>query len=133
MVNDQLSDFLTRVRNAGRARLSKTEVMNTRMNRALAEILVKEGFVRSYKEVSVDNKSFLRVYLRFEAGDLRKPVIQGLRRASKPGRRYYVGSTEIPSVMSGFGIGILSTSRGVMTDREAKKLGVGGEYLCSVW
>jgi small subunit ribosomal protein S8 len=133
MVNDQLSDFLTRIRNAGRARLSKTDVFNTKMNRAVAEILVREGYLRSYKEVKVEEKTFLRVYLTFEGGDLKKPVIQGLRRASTPGRRLYVGSDKLPKVQSGFGLAILSTSKGVMSARDAKKNGVGGEYICSVW
>lgn len=133
MVTDQLADFLTRIRNAGRARLSKADVTNTRMNRAVAEILVNEGFLKSFKEVTVEERSMIRVYLRFEGGDLKKPVIQGLRRASRPGLRRYVKTDKIPRVMSGFGLAILSTSKGVITDKEAHKQGVGGEYLCSVW
>lgn len=133
MVNDQLSDFLTRIRNAGLARQSKVDAMNTRLNRSVAEILAKEGFIKSYKEVSVDNKNYLRVYLRFENGDLKKPVIQGLKRVSKPGLRKYCKSESIPKVMSGFGLAILSTSKGVLSDKDAKKIGVGGEYICSVW
>ncbi len=133
MVTDQLADFLTRIRNAGKARLSKVDTTNTRMNRSVADILVKEGFLKSFKEVTVDNRSMLRAYLRFEGGDLKKPVIQGLRRASRPGLRRYVKTDRIPKVMSGFGLAILSTSKGVITDKEAHKLGVGGEYICSVW
>lgn len=133
MVNDQLSDFLTRIRNAGMARQSKVDTTNTRLNRSVADILAKEGFIKSYKEISVDNKTYIRVYLRFEGGDLKKPVIQGLKRVSKPGLRKYYRSTEVPKVMSGFGIAILSTSKGVLTHRDAHKIGVGGEYICSVW
>ncbi len=133
MTTDQLSDFLTRIRNAGNARLSKVDTFNCRLNRAVADILVQEGFVKSYKEVTVDTKSMLRVYLRFEDGDLKKPVIQGLRRASRPGLRRYVKSDKLPRIMSGFGIAILSTSKGVVSDRDARKNGVGGEFLCSVW
>jgi len=134
MVNDQLSDFLTRIRNAGRARLSKVDTTNTRMNKSVAEILVREGYLKSYKEASSEEgRTVLRLYIRFENSDLKKPVIQGLRRASRPGLRRYVAVDKMPKVVSGYGIAILSTSKGVVTDREAKKLGVGGEFLCSVW
>lgn len=133
MTNDQLSDCLTRIRNAGMSRASKCDVMNTRMNRAVAEILVREGYLKSLKEVTVDTKPQLRLYLKFEGGDLRKPVIQGLRRQSRPGLRRYVSKGKLPRVMSGFGTVILSTSKGVLTGKEATAQNVGGEYLCSVW
>lgn len=133
MVNDQLSDFLTRIRNAGMARNSKVDVLSCRLNRAVAEILVREGYLKSAKEVTVEGKPQLRVYLKFEGGDLRRPVLHGLRRVSKPGLRRYVQATAIPKVMSGFGLAILSTSKGVMTGGDAKKSGMGGEHLCSVW
>jgi small subunit ribosomal protein S8 len=133
MVNDQTSDLLTRIRNAGRARLTKVEVLNSKLNRAISEILVQEGYLKGSKEVSQEGKSHLRLYLRFQQGDLRRPVIQGLRRVSRPGLRRYVRADRLPRVMSGFGLAILSTSRGLLTDREAKKQGIGGEHLCSVW
>jgi small subunit ribosomal protein S8 len=133
MMNDQVSDFLTRIRNAGKARLSKVDTMNTRMNRALADILVKEGYLKNYKELTEGIKSSLRVYLKYENGDLKKPVIQGIRRVSRPGLRKYVASTKLPKVQSGFGLAVISTSKGVISDKEAKKLGVGGEHVCSVW
>jgi len=133
MMNDQISDLLTRIRNAGRARLSKVDALNCKMNRNIADILVREGYLKSYKEVVDGKKSSLRMYLRFENNDLKKPVIQGLKRVSKPGLRTYVGAEKLPKVMSGFGIAIISTSKGVLTDKEARKVGVGGEYLCSVW
>lgn len=133
MINDQLSDFLTRVRNAGRARLLKVDTLSSRMNRSVAEILVNEGYVKSFKEVTVDSRPALRLYLRFEGGDLKRPVIQGLRRASRPGLRRYVNKDSVPKVMSGFGVSILSTSKGVLSDKDAKKLGVGGELLCTIW
>ena len=133
MTNDQLSDFLTRIRNAGMSRASKVDVMNTRMNRAVADILVREGFIKSVKEVNVETKTALRLYLKFEGGDLRKPVIQGLKRQSRPGLRRYVSSDKLPRVMSGFGTVILSTSKGVLTSKEASAQKVGGEYLCSIW
>ncbi len=133
MVNDQLSDFLTRIRNAGMARSTKVDVLNCRMNRKLSEILTEQGYVKGFKEITGTDMPMLRVYLKYENGDLRKPVIQGLKRVSKPGLRKYVRSVAIPEVMSGFGLAIISTSKGVVTHRDAKKLGVGGEYLCSVW
>jgi len=134
MVNDQLSDFLTRIRNAGMARLTKIDVTTCKMNVRVAEILQNEGYIKGYKEISGQGeKPALRVYLKYENSDLKKPLIQGLRRISKPGLRKYVAKDKIPKVMSGFGVAILSTSRGVMTDRDARKTGVGGEHLCSVW
>lgn len=133
MMTDQISDFLTRIRNAGSARLSRIDALNSKSNRAIGEILVREGYLKSLKVVTEGNKSFLRCYLRFENGDLKKPVIQGLVRVSKPGLRKYVASDRLPKVMSGFGRAIISTSKGVVTDRDAKKMGVGGEHLCSVW
>jgi small subunit ribosomal protein S8 len=133
MANDQIADFLTRLRNAGRARLSKVDTMNTKMNRALAEILVQEGYVKNFKEVADGNHSNLRVYLKFEDGDLKKPVIQGIRRVSRPGLRKYVNSDKLPRVQSGFGLAIISSSKGVITGGQAKKMGIGGEHVCSVW
>jgi small subunit ribosomal protein S8 len=133
MVNDQLSDFLTRIRNAGLARLTKVDATNTKMNRRVAEILVNEGYIKAYKEVTGEKNSILRLYLKYENGDLRRPIIQGLERVSRPGLRRYVRSTALPRVMSGFGLAIISTSKGVVSVKEAKNLGVGGEYLCSVW
>lgn len=133
MVNDQLSDLLTRIRNAGMGRNSKCDVFSCKLNRAVTEILLNEGYVKSMKDVTVDGKSAIRIYLKFENGDLKKPVIHGLRRVSSPGLRKYVQAGRIPKVMSGFGLAILSTSKGVMSDKDAKKLGVGGEHLCSIW
>jgi small subunit ribosomal protein S8 len=103
------------------------------MNRNLADLLVREGYIKNYKEVTVGEKTYLRLYLRFENGDLKKPVIQGLRRVSKPGLRKYVNAQKLPKVMSGFGLAVISTSKGIISDKEAKKLGVGGEHVCSVW
>lgn len=133
MVNDQLSDFLTRIRNAGMSRKGRVDVLKTKMNEAVAKILVKEGYLKHFKEVQVENWNYLRLYLKYENGNIRNPVIKGLKRESKPGLRRYVATDSMPKVMSGFGLAILSTSKGVLTDKEAKKEKVGGEYLCSVW
>lgn len=133
MTNDQLADCLTRIRNAGTARKIRVDVMKTKMNEAVANILLKEGYVKSVKEVEVEGKQWIRVFLKYENGDIRKPLIKSLRRVSKPGLRRYVGADNLPKVMSGFGLAILSTSKGVLTGREAREQRIGGEHLCSVW
>jgi small subunit ribosomal protein S8 len=133
MITDQTALFLTHIRNAGMSRNTKVDVIASKMNKALTEILVKEGYLKSSKEISLDGKAYLRLYLRYEGNDVRKPVISGIRRISTPGLRKYVNAGKIPAVLSGLGIAIISTSKGVLTDRDAKKLGVGGEHICSVW
>jgi small subunit ribosomal protein S8 len=133
MITDQLADFLTRIRNAGAARKIRVDVTKTKMNQAVASILAAEGYVRSVKEVDVEGRSYLRVFLTYENGDIRKPLIKSLRRVSKPGLRRYVNMATFPKVMSGFGVAIISTSKGIMTDKDARKNRVGGEHLCSVW
>lgn len=133
MINDHLSDLLTRIRNAGMARLGRVDAFNTKLNKNVAELLVREGYLKGYKEVTEGTKATLRLYLRFENGDLRKPVIQGLKRESKPGLRRYVGSDNIPKIKNGYGLAILSTSKGLLTDNDARQQKIGGELLCSVW
>ncbi len=133
MITDQLADFLTRIRNAGAARKIRVDVIKTKMNPAVANILAAEGYVKSVKEVDVEGRSYLRVFLKYENGDIRKPLIKSLRRVSKPGLRRYVNMATFPKVMSGFGLAIISTSKGIMTDKDARKSRVGGEHLCSVW
>jgi small subunit ribosomal protein S8 len=133
MVNDQLSDFLTRLRNAGMARHTSVDTMYTKMNKTVAEILAREGYVKSVKTHQENNKTYIRIFLKYENGDLRRPLIQGLRRVSKPGLRKYVANDKLPRIRGGMGLAIISTSKGVVSEREAFKLKVGGEYLCSVW
>jgi small subunit ribosomal protein S8 len=133
MVNDQLSDFLTRIRNAGMARHVSVDTFFTRLNKDVAEIMAREGYIKAAKIHQEDNKNYLRIFLKYEAGDLRRPLIQGLKRMSTPGLRRYVSIDKLPRVRSGMGLAILSTSKGVISEREARKLKVGGEYLCSVW
>lgn len=133
MVNDQLADFLTRIRNAGTARKIRVDVTKTKMNEAVANLLLREGYLKSVKEVEVEGKQWLRVFLKYENGDIRKPLIKSLRRVSKPGLRKYVSVDKLPRVMSGFGVAIISTSKGIMTDRDARTTKIGGEHLCSVW
>lgn len=133
MINDHLSDLLTRIRNAGMARLGRVDAFNTKLNKNVADILVREGYLKGYKEIAEGTQLTLRMYLRFEDGDLRKPVVQGLKRESKPGLRRYVNSSEIPRIKNGYGIAIISTSKGLFTDKDARKQKIGGELLCSVW
>jgi len=133
MITDQLADFLTRIRNAGTARKIRVDVTKTKMNQSVANILASEGYVKSVKEVDVEGRTYLRVFLKYENGDIRKPLIKSLRRVSKPGLRRYVNMATFPKVMSGFGVAIISTSKGIMTDKDARKSRMGGEHLCSVW
>ena len=131
MNTDFIGDFLTIVRNASRVKKEKVTTRSSHMAARLAEILKEEGFIGNYKCFNEGNKNFIRVHLKYLRG--RHPVIQGLRRVSKPGRRIYVGSEEIPKVLGGLGIAVVSTSKGILVDREARKARVGGEIICKVW
>jgi len=128
-MTDPISDMLTRIRNAGRALLPTVELPHSRMKESLAHILKKEGYV---VDVAVDGKTIkkLKIQLKYQG---KKSVIEGLKRVSKPGLRKYVGATEIPRVLGGLGVSIVSTSEGVMTGAQAKKKNLGGELLCYVW
>jgi small subunit ribosomal protein S8 len=128
-MSDPISDMLTRIRNASRALLPAVELPHSRIKEGVARILKNEGYVT---EVSVDGKVIkkLKIQLKYQG---RKAVIEGLKRVSKPGLRKYVGSTEIPRVLGGMGVSILSTSEGVMTGTQAKKKNLGGELLCYIW
>lgn len=130
-VTDFIGDFLTVVRNASRSKKDKVTLKTSKTTTRIAEILKEEGFVSNVKAFSEGPKHFVRVHMKYLKG--RQPAIQGLRRASRPGLRHYVSSEGLPKVQGGLGIAILSTSRGVLTDREARKLKVGGEVLCKVW
>jgi small subunit ribosomal protein S8 len=128
-MNDPISDMLTRIRNAGRALLPTTEMPHSKMKESIAGILKKEGYILDY---SVDGKpkAILKLKLKYQG---KRSVIEGLRRVSTPGLRRYVGSTEIPRVLSGLGISIVSTSEGLMTGAQARKKNLGGELICNVW
>ena len=130
-VSDPIADMLTRIRNALGAGIDKVEMPHSVMKSELARILKREGYIVDYTTEGHANKRTLRVYLKYDKNQ--KPVIQGLKRISKPGLRRYVGSSEIKRVLNGLGMSIISTSSGVMTDIEAKKQNVGGEILCQVW
>ncbi len=135
-VSDPIADFLTRIRNAVMAGNQSVSIPSSKIKVALAKILVEEGFIDGFEQVSIEDKpqDALRINLKYvgERRD-RKPVITGLKRVSKPGRRIYVGRGEIPWVQSGLGIAILTTPKGVVTGVRARQLGVGGEVLCEVW
>ena len=135
-VSDPIADMLTRIRNAVMAGQTMTAMPSSKMKVAIAEILKAEGFVEDFEVVDGDRvgQQMLRVRLKY-IGERRerRSILTGLERISKPGRRVYTGKQDIPWVLSGMGISILSTSKGVMTGREARKLGVGGEVVCKVW
>lgn len=132
MLTDPVSDMLTRIRNAALARHERLTFPASRLKRNLAEILVSEGYISSVAD-DVDAKGRPQITLVLKYGRDRAPAIEGLRRVSRPGRRVYTASDNINKVRNGLGISVLSTSRGVMSDREARRHGVGGEVLCEVW
>ena len=129
-MTDPIADMLTRIRNALRAGHRKVSVPGSKIKRRIAEILKEEGYIEDYEWEPDDRQGHIHIQLRWLNNT---PVIEGLSRVSRPGQRQYVGSTGIPKVRDGLGIMIVSTSRGVMTDRAARKSGVGGELICSVW
>ncbi|MEA3509050.1 MAG: 30S ribosomal protein S8 [candidate division NC10 bacterium] len=131
MLTDPIADMLTRLRNANAAGHEKVDIPSSRLKVEIARILKKEGFVTGYKVIDQDIQDILRVYLKYGSGNER--VLRGITRTSKPGLRIYARSRKIPRVLSGMGIAIISTSKGIMTDREARNQGVGGEVLCHVW
>jgi small subunit ribosomal protein S8 len=132
-VTDPIADMLTRIRNASSAKLDVTEMPHSILKGEVARILKKEGFIADYVTEGHGGKKNLRVFLKYGAGASRPPVIRGLRRISKPGLRRYVATTKLPRVMGGMGLAILSTSKGILTDREAREQKAGGEVLCHVW
>ena len=130
-VSDPVADFLTCVRNAIRAKHRKVDVPASQMKTELSKVLLRERYINNFKLIDDTRQGVLRIYLKYTADD--QPVISGLKRISTPGRRVYVGKHRIPRVMAGLGTSIVSTSRGLMTDREAREAGLGGELVCQVW
>ncbi|MGH0036910.1 MAG: 30S ribosomal protein S8 [Myxococcota bacterium] len=131
MMTDPISDMLTRIRNAGQARHSRTRCPSSKLKAAVAKVLSREGFIGDVEVDASGRHPELIMGIRYrDDGAL---MIDGIRRISKPGRRVYVGATEIPKVRNGLGIAVLSTSKGVMSDRDAREQNVGGELLCEVW
>lgn len=130
--NDTISDMLTRIRNACAVRHPTTQVPTTRMTRSIAQVLQEEGFIESFEEVGEGIKKHLVISLKYKERN-RQPIINTLQRVSKPGLRVYSNRKDLPRVLGGIGIAIISTSKGIMTDREARRQNVGGEILCYVW
>jgi small subunit ribosomal protein S8 len=131
VVTDPVADMLTRVRNGIRARHSRVEMPSSKLKVELARILKDEGYIGNYKVAEEGKKKVLRINLRYDTEGL--SVISALERVSKPGRRVYVGRNEVPKVLGGLGVAILTTPRGVMTGKAARRAGVGGELICNVW
>ena len=130
-LTDPVADFLTRIRNSIRARHQKLDVPASKLKTEIARILKEEGYIANYKPAEEDGKKILRVYLKY--GNNNEAVITDLARVSRPGCRVYVRRTEIPRVLGGMGINILTTPKGVMTGRQARRQGLGGELLCEIW
>ena len=130
-ITDPIADMLTRIRNANSAKHETVDIPASNMKKAIAQILLDEGYIASYKVIEHEKQGVIRVTLKY--GENKSQVITGLRRVSKPGLRIYSNVEDMPKVMKGLGIAIVSTSKGIMTDREARKQNVGGEVLAFVW
>ena len=131
-ITDPIADLLTRIRNASTAKHPSVEIPASNMKKAIAQILVDEGYVKEYKVIEDGKQGVIRITLKYQ-GPSRTPVLMGLRRVSKPGLRIYSSSEDMPKVMKGIGTAIVSTSKGVMTDKAARKENVGGEVLAFIW
>ena len=130
-MTDPVSDMLTRIRNATTVRHDRTDVPASKMKLEIAKILKQEGFIRTFKLLEEGPQGVIRVYLKYS--DDGEPVIHGMQRVSRPGRRVYRAVTELPRVRNGLGVAVVSTNRGVLTDEQARSLQVGGEVLCEIW
>jgi len=130
-MTDPVADMLTRIRNANMVKHTSVDIPASKIKKALVEILLKEGFVKSYDIIDDGKQGIIRIQLKYGVDKSR--VISGLKRISKPGLRVYTKNNEIPKVLGGLGIAVISTSTGIVTDREARRLGVGGEVICYVW
>ena len=130
-ITDPIADMLTRIRNAGSARHETVDIPNSKMKKAIAEILLEEGYIKSFQLIDDGTQGVIRVTRKYLPG--KEKAIQGLRRVSKPGLRVYAGADELPQVLRGLGIAIISTSKGIMTDKKARAQHVGGEVLAFVW
>ena len=131
-MSDPIADMLTRIRNANTAKHDTVDVPSSKMKEAIAKILLDEGYIKKYEIIEDGNFKTIRIELKY-GKDKNEKIITGLKRISKPGLRVYASSDKVPKVFGGLGTAILSTNQGVITDKEARKLGVGGEVLCFVW
>lgn len=130
-MTDPISDFLSRIRNAHLAGHRSVDIPASKLKRAMTKILLDKGFIRSFLDIDDNKQGLLRLFLKYD--ELGNPVIKSMQRVSRPGLRKYTGADDLPRVKNGLGVAIVSTSRGVMTDKEARKLNVGGEVLCYVF
>ena len=130
-MTDPIADMLTRIRNGSKAEKKWVDIPASKLKRELARILADEHFIEKYSHVENQTQGELRVYLKYD--DKEMPIIKGIKRVSRPGLRRYSQADELPRVLNGLGIAVISTSKGVMTDRDARKSGVGGEVICYVW
>ncbi|MCI9484411.1 MAG: 30S ribosomal protein S8 [Clostridiaceae bacterium] len=130
-ITDPIADMLTRIRNAGSARHESVDVPASKMKKSIAQILLDEGYIKAFQIIDDGTQGIIRITLKY--GQNRQKAITGLKRVSKPGLRVYAGAQELPKVLRGLGVAIVSTSKGVMTDKKARELNVGGEVLAFVW
>ena len=128
---DPIADMLTRIRNAGTSKHKTVDIPASNVKRAIAEILFEEGYIKAFEEVSNENQGVIRVTLKYD--EKGNKVIAGLKRISKPGLRVYAAKDELPKVLNGLGIALISTSKGIMTDKKARQEGIGGEVLAYIW
>ena len=131
VMTDPIADYLTRFRNANNVMKETVEIPSSNMKKSLSEILKKEGFIKNYEYIEDGKQGVIRIYLKYTPN--KEKVVTGLKRISKPGLRVYASKDELPKVLGGLGIAILSTSKGIMTDKEARKELVGGEVICYIW
>lgn len=130
-ITDAIADMLTRIRNAGSAKHESVDIPASNLKRSIANILLEEGYIKSFEEINDGKQGVIRVSLKYTGN--KQNVITGIKRISKPGLRVYAGKEELPKVLGGLGVAIISTSKGIMTDRKARTEGVGGEVLAFVW
>ncbi len=130
-MSDPIADMLTRIRNAGKAKFNSVDIPGSRMKTEMAKVLKEEGYIRNFKFLKDNKQGVLRIYLKYD--EKQKPVIYNLERVSKPSRRVYLRSRDVKPVYNGLGIAVLSTSRGIMTDKRARQENIGGEVLCTIW
>ena len=130
-MTDPIADMLTRIRNACKAKLKRVDIPASKLKREIARVLLEQKFIKNYKYIDDDKQGILRVYLKYTSYE--ESIITGLKRISKPGCRIYVKADKVPAVLNGLGVSVISTSKGVLTDKQARRLKVGGEVLCFVW
>ncbi len=131
MMTDPIADMLTRIRNSILIKAEKVDIPASRLKVEIAKIMKEEGFIKSYKIIKDKKQGILRITLKYSQDN--RPIVEGLKRISKPGRRVYVGKDEVPSVVGGMGVAVMTTPKGILTDKACRREGVGGEVLCYIW